>query len=70
MEAINERTTDLNACEFAKIDVQQSDYHDTDRDKLNYAPKQSNVWWQKSLFFPVPLTEQVNAKCRSHAGDN
>ena len=55
MEAINERTTHLNALEFAKIDVQQSDYHDIDRDKLNYAPKRSNVSWQKSFLFLVPL---------------
>ena len=52
MEARHERTTHLNVWEFANIDVQQNDYQDTDRDKLNYTPKQSNVSWQKSLFVP------------------
>ena len=40
---MNEITTLVNAWETATIDVQQSDYHDTDRDKLSYVPKQSNV---------------------------
>ena len=53
MEAANERTTHLNACKAITI-IQIATNSTT----------QSNVSWQKSLLFPIPLTEQVNGKCR------
>ena len=56
MKARDERNAHLTVWDVTKIDLQQSDYHYTDRDKLYDAP---NQWYSD---------KQAWTKCRPRSG--